>query len=296
MKAIDVHAHISTREGALSMMKYQKALMEYYMKQKVTEEQVLSMCKSEEEMAKDFLDAGVKGILVAWDAETNTGQPRVSNDYLAKVVKDYPEAFIGAYACVDPWKGEMALYEAERAIKELGMMGLKFQQTAQAFYPNDRRFYPLYEKCVELGASVQFHTGTTGLGAGMPGGMGIHLKYTRPIPYLDDVAADFPELKIICLHPSWPWQEEMIAMAIHKANVFIELSGWSPKYFPESLKREIKSRLKDRVMFGSDYPLLTHQRLFDDYEKEGYPPEILERIYYRNAQRILNLKVEGEET
>jgi len=294
MKAIDVHAHISTREGALSMMKYQKALMEYYMKQKVTEEQVLSMCKSEEEMAKDFLDAGVKGILVAWDAETNTGQPRVSNDYLAKVVKDYPEAFIGAYACVDPWKGEMALYEAERAIKELGMMGLKFQQTAQAFYPNDRRFYPLYEKCVELGASVQFHTGTTGLGAGMPGGMGIHLKYTRPIPYLDDVAADFPELKIICLHPSWPWQEEMIAMAIHKANVFIELSGWSPKYFPESLKREIKSRLKDRVMFGSDYPLLTHQRLFDDYEKEGYPPEILERIYYRNAQQILNLKVEEE--
>jgi len=294
MKAIDVHAHISTREGALSMMKYQKALMEYYMKQKVTEEQVLSMCKSEEEMAKDFLDAGVKGILVAWDAETNTGQPRVSNDYLAKVVKDYPEAFIGAYACVDPWKGEMALYEAEHAIKELGMMGLKFQQTAQAFYPNDRRFYPLYEKCVELGASVQFHTGTTGLGAGMPGGMGIHLKYTRPIPYLDDVAADFPELKIICLHPSWPWQEEMIAMAIHKANVFIELSGWSPKYFPESLKREIKSRLKDRVMFGSDYPLLTHQRLFDDYEKEGYPPEILERIYYRNAQQILNLKVEEE--
>lgn len=292
MKAIDVHAHISTREGALSMMKYQKALMEYYMKQEVTEEQVLSMCKSEEEMAKDFLDAGVKGILVAWDAETNTGQPRVSNDYLAKVVKDYPGAFIGAYACVDPWKGEMALYEAERAIKELGMMGLKFQQTAQAFYPNDRRFYPLYEKCVELGASVQFHTGTTGLGAGMPGGMGIHLKYTRPIPYLDDVAADFPELKIICLHPSWPWQEEMIAIAIHKANVFIELSGWSPKYFPESLKREIKSRLKDRVMFGSDYPLLTHQRLFDDYEKEGYPPEILERIYYRNAQRILNLKVE----
>ncbi len=292
MKAIDVHAHISTREGALSMMKYQKALMEYYMKQEVTEEQVLSMCKSEEEMAKDFLDAGVKGILVGWDAETNTGQPRVSNDYLAKVVKDYPEAFIGAYACVDPWKGEMALYEAEHAIKELGMMGLKFQQTAQAFYPNDRRFYPLYETCVELGASVQFHTGTTGLGAGMPGGMGIHLKYTRPIPYLDDVAADFPELKIICLHPSWPWQEEMIAMVIHKANVFIELSGWSPKYFPESLKREIKSRLKDRVMFGSDYPLLTHQRLFDDYEKEGYPAEILERIYYRNARKILNLKVE----
>lgn len=292
MKAIDVHAHISTREGIMSALKYQKGLMEYYLKTEVSEDQILALAKSEEAMAQDFINAGVKGILVAWDAETNTGLPRTSNDYIAKVVKDYPQAFIGAYACVDPWKGEMAIAEAERAVKELGMMGLKFQQAAQAFYPNDRRFYPLWEKCVELGVSVQFHTGTTGLGAGMKGGGGIHLKYTRPIPYIDDVAADFPDLKIICLHPSWPWQEETIAIAIHKPNVFIELSGWSPKYFPESLKREIKGRLKDRVMFGSDYPVLTHQRLFQDYEQEGYPPEILERIYYKNAINILGLDVE----
>jgi predicted TIM-barrel fold metal-dependent hydrolase len=291
MKAIDVHAHISTREGIQSLFKFSKALMEYYMKQDVTAEQVYDMAKTDEEMAEDFISAEVKGILVGWDAETNTGLPPVSNDYLADLAKRFPDAFIGAFACVDPWKGKAAIQEAERAIKDLGMMGLKFQAAAQAFFPDDRRFYPLWEKCVELGVPVQFHTGTTGLGAGMPGGLGIKLQYTRPIPHLDNVAADFPDLKMICCHPSWPWQEEMIAMAIHKSNIFMDLSGWSPKYFPESLKREIRSRLKDRVMFGSDYPMLSFSSLFEAYEKEGYPEDILERIYYKNAKRILGLDV-----
>lgn len=291
MKAIDVHAHVSTKEGIKSLFKFSKALMEYYMKQEATAEQVYNMAKTDEEMADDFISAEVKGILVGWDAETNTGQPPVSNDYLAGLAKRFPDAFIGAFACVDPWKGKAAIQEAERAIKELGMMGLKFQAAAQAFFPDDPRFYPLWEKCVELGVPVQFHTGTTGLGAGMPGGLGIKLQYTRPIPHLDNVAADFPDLKMICCHPSWPWQEEMIAIAIHKSNVFIDLSGWSPKYFPESLKREIRSRLKDRVMFGSDYPMLSFSSLFEAYEKEGYSEDILERIYYKNAERILGLKV-----
>jgi hypothetical protein len=185
--------------------------------------------------------------------------------------------------------------EAERCIKELGMMGIKFQGTAQAFFPNDRRFYPLWEKCVELGVPIQLHTGTTGLGAGMPGGGGIKLKYTRPIPYIDDVAADFPDLKIICLHPSYPWQDEAIAMAIHKPNICFDLSGWAPKYFPEALKREIKSRLKDRVMFGSDYPLFPYETLFTAWKEENYPEDIMERIYYKNAIRILDLDLSEDE-
>ncbi len=289
MKAIDVHAHISTREGVASMLKYQRGILQYYMKIEVTEEQAMSLAKTDEQMAQDFMDADVKGVLVGWDAEANTGHPRVSNDYLAAVVRRFPQAFVGAFGSVDPWKGEMALREIEHCVRDLGMLGIKFQQAAQAFYPNDRRFYPIWELCASLGAAAQFHTGTTGLGAGLPGGMGIHLKYTRAIPYIDDVAADFPKLRIICCHPSWPWQEDTLAIALHKPNVFIELSGWSPKYFPESLKREIRGRLQDRVMFGSDYPLLPHQRLFEDYEREGYPPEILEKIYYKNAQRILGL-------
>jgi predicted TIM-barrel fold metal-dependent hydrolase len=199
------------------MMKYAKGLMSYYLKTEATAEQVLSMAKTDEQMAQDFVDARVKGILVGWDAETNTGEPGMKNDYVASMIERFPEAFIGSFGSVDPWRGEWAVKEAERCVKDLGMLGIKFQGAAMGFYPNDQRFYPLWEKCQEMGCAVQFHTGTTGLGAGQPGGMGIKLKWTRPIPYLDDVAADFPELNIIALHPSYPWQDETIAMVIHKS-------------------------------------------------------------------------------
>jgi len=258
MKAIDVHCHVSTKTGMESVKPFNEAMERYY--------KIKTPIRTEEEMAQDFVKSGVKGMPVAWDAETNTGLPRTSNDYVAKLVNDHPEAFIGGWACVDPWKGEMAI-------------------------PNDRRFYPLYEKCVELKIPVQFHTGTTGIGAGMPGGMGIHLKYTQPI-YLDEVASDFPNITIIACHPSWPWQEEMIAVLLHKGNVFNELSGWSPKYFSDSLKKEINGRLQDKMLFGSDYPSLRHERLFKDYEESGFKTEVLEKIYYKNAQRILNLSLE----
>lgn len=291
MKAIDVHAHLATREAMQSLLKYNRAALEYYQGIKLTEGQVAEMALTPDQMAAAFVAADVKGILVGWDAEANTGHERTSNDHLARVVRDYPQAFLGGFASVDPWKGKMAVREAERAIRELGLMGLKFQGAAQAFYPNDRRFYPLWEKCVELGIPVQFHTGTTGLGAGTPGGLGIHLKYTRPIPYLDDLAADFPELTIIGCHYSWPWQDEMVALLLHKTNVFMELSGWSPKYFSDSFKRELNGRLQDRVMFGSDYPVLQHERLFRDYEKSGLKPEVLEKIFIHNAKRILKLDV-----
>ncbi len=283
MKAIDVHAHVATKEMmGDSLSKYNEAMEKHY-KFKLT-------FKTEEEMAQDFIKADVKGILVGWDAETASGLPKFSNDTLARIVKKYPDAFIGGFASVDPWKGEMAIKEAERAIKELGLIGLKFQPPVQAFAPNDRRFYPLWEKCVELKIPVQFHSGVTGIGAGLPGGMGIHLKYGHPM-LLDDLAADFPELTIIACHASWPWQEEMLAVLQHKANVYNELSGWSPKYFSDSLKREIKGRLQDKFMFGTDYPALSHERLLKDWEELGLSTEVLEKIFYKNAQRILGLKI-----
>ncbi|MFQ5825996.1 MAG: amidohydrolase family protein [Dehalococcoidia bacterium] len=282
MRAIDVHVHFSTPEGRTIKDREFRAAMERYYRTKFVD-------KSEEEMARDFVELDIKALLIPFDAEANTGWERVSNDYAAEVARNHPEAFLGAWACVDPWKGKMAVREAERAIKELGMIGLKFQQVAQGFFPNDRRFYPIYEKCVELGAPVLFHTGTTGLGAGMPGGAGFHLKYTKPIPYLDDVAADFPELTIIGAHPSWPWQEEMLAVALHKANVYIDLSGWAPQYFPDTLKREINSRLQDKVLYGSDYPEIPPQRWLAEFQAGGYKPEVMEKVLYKNAQRVLGV-------
>ena len=283
MKAIDVHSHLSTEKGQNRPPDSEESkFMEAYYRFKRS-------IKTEEEMAQDFIKNDIKGLIIAWDAESNTGYPKVSNDYTAKLAKDYPEAFLGAWACIDPWKGKAGVDELERAIKELGMIGLKFQQVAQGFFPDDKRFYPFYETCAALGVPTMFHTGTTGVGAGGPGGFGYKLKYTRPIPHLDDVAADFPTLKIIACHAAWPWQDEMIAVLLHKGNVFNEMSGWSPKYFSPALKREIAGRLQDKIMFGSDYPTLSHERLLKDWESEGYPDAVLEKVYYKNAQRILGV-------
>jgi len=185
--------------------------------------------KDIEQIAADYAELDMIGVLLAWDAETATGLPPLGNDYIAEIVKRYPQQFIG-FASVDPHKGKVAINEMERAIKELGLAGAKFHPGVQAFYPNDPQFYPLMEKIQELRVPALFHTGTNGLGAGTPGGMGIKLDYTRPI-YLDSLAADFPGLTIIGAHPSWPWHEEMIASIQHKTNIFNDLSGWSHPTF-----------------------------------------------------------------
>lgn len=283
MRAIDVHAHPGTKEWYAAMSKYNQAFIDYY--------KVTPTIKTEEEMTQEYRDVDVKVMMIAWDAEAKTGLPTISNDFIAKLTERYPDVYLPGWAMVDPWKGEKAIQEIERAIKELGLVGVKFQQVAQAFFPNDRRFYPIYETCAALKVPVMFHTGTTGLAAGMPGAMGFHLKYTRPIPYIDDVAADFPNLTIVGAHPSWPWQDEMIAVVLSKGNVVMELSGWAPRYFPEQLQREVNGRLQDRVMFGSDYPVISPLRWLEEFEHGGYRPEVVEKVFYKNAIRIFDLKL-----
>lgn len=262
MKAIDVHVHLGIGPDMMANV---------------------------EDIVATYRRNDVLAMPIAWDEESRTGRAPLLNETVANYVKQYPDVFVAGWGCIDPWRGRAAVRDAERAIKELGLIGLKFQQAAQEFYANDRRFYPLWETLSALKAPALFHMGTTGYGAGRPGGAGVHLKYTRPIPYLDDVAADFPELTIIGAHPAWPWQDEMIAIVVHKTNVCIDLSGWSPKYFPESLKREINGRLQDRVMFGSDHPFVPLERWLNDFEREGYKPEVVEKVLYKNAQRILQV-------
>jgi predicted TIM-barrel fold metal-dependent hydrolase len=148
--------------------------------------------------------------------------------------------------------------------------------------------YPLYEAIAEAGLVALFHTGQTAIGAGLPGGGGIRLKYGNPI-YLDDVAADFPDMQIILAHPSVPWQPEAISMALHKANVFIDLSGWSPKYFPPELVQYSNTLLREKVLFGSDYPFLTPERWLADFEQAGFRDEVRQGIMLDNAVRVLKL-------
>jgi len=246
MKAIDFHVHPSTRE-------YLELALGPFFEQTQKFFKARIAVRTEEEMVAELEAEGVFGVLLAWDAETYTGLPPVSNDYVASVVRRFPERFVG-FASVDPHKGHAAVEELERAVRELGLVGLKLHPVAQNFRPDDDRFYPLFAKAAELGIPVLIHTGNTGLGAGTPGGMGMKLERARPI-YLDTLAAEFPELTIVGAHPSWPWQDEMIMIALHKSNVYIDLSGWSPKYFPEALVREMKGRCRTKFSSVPTIPL-----------------------------------------
>jgi predicted TIM-barrel fold metal-dependent hydrolase len=166
---------------------------------------------------------------------------------------------------------------------------VKYQPPVLGFSPNDRQFYPIWELLQSLGAPVLIHCGTTAIGAGEPGGLGFKLSHARPIPNLDDVAADFPRLNIVAAHPGWPWTEELIAVALHKANVSIDISGWGPKYVPAPLKHDMQRRLQDKVMFGSDYPGWSAAQCCDEWEMEGFRPNVIDKLFHQNATRILNL-------
>lgn len=278
MKAIDVHVHVPAPAGHASTQ--EKEDMAGYFGSG-------SIPNTPEDMYQTYKALDIFAVIFEIDAETTSGQPYVGNDYVASVVQQYPDQFMG-FASVDPWKGQLAINELERSVRELGLRGLKLHPTTQAFYPNDTRFYPLWAKAAELGIPVLFHSGQTGVGSGTPGGGGYKLKYSHPM-LLDDVAADFPDLTIIMAHPAVPWQEEQLAVALHKGNVYIDLSGWSPKYFRPILVQYIRSILQDKVLFGSDYPVIQPERWLRDFDGLELKDEVRQKILLDNARKLLNL-------
>ena len=279
MRAIDMHVHVP-RQSGLPDTAVEADLRRYFRVQSVPEDAG--------EMAAKYREWDILGVIFSVDTQTSTGEPPDTNDYVAQIVREFPEQFVG-FATVDPWKGSWAVQELERSVGELGLSGLKLHPIHQAFFPNDSRFYPLYRKCVELGVPVLFHTGFAAAGVGMPGGGGLKLKYSAPIPGIDDVAADFPDLSIVMAHPAWPWVEEQIAVALHKANVFLDLSGWAPRYIPEVLVHETNTRLRDKVLFGSDFPYMPPDRWLRDFEDLPIRDEVRPKVLLENARRVLNL-------
>jgi predicted TIM-barrel fold metal-dependent hydrolase len=221
------------------------------------------------------------------DAEFGMGRVRVPNEEVAEAASENPDMLI-PFASVDPHKGKMGVREARRLIADFGVRGFKFHPTAQAFYPNDRMAYPLYEAIADAKLPAIFHSGHSGIGTGMPGGGGLRLKYSNPI-HLDDVAADFPEMRIVIAHPSWPWQDEALSVCLHKPNVYIDLSGWSPKYFAPQLVQYANTQLRRKVLFGSDFPLITPERWLADFEKIDVKPEVRPLILKQNAIELLGL-------
>ncbi len=281
IRAVDLHVHLPLKEWLDgSMGPYREAATRYF-RSEVHE-------RTMDELAVDFAQEQIFGILLAWDAETGTHRPPVSNDFVANIVRRHPKRF-AFFASVDPWKPD-AVGQLERAVKDLGAIGAKFHPSLQDFYPSDERHYPLWEKAAELGIPCLFHTGTSGIGAGEPGGQGIKLDPARPI-HLDVVAARFPTLPIIAAHFGWPWHLELIAMALHKRNIFIELSGWSPRYYPPELIREMGGRLQDRTLFGSDYPFIKPARVIEELGTLQLKPEAAVKILRENAARLLKLQL-----
>ena len=229
----------------------------------------------------------LKMAFVVFTVDSPKEPRKITNEEVAELASQNADVAI-PFASINPHRGAAGVDLAKRLIREHRVKGFKFHPTVQEFFPNDRLAYPLYEAIAEAGLPALFHTGQTGVGAGTPGGGGLRLKYSHPM-LLDDVAADFPDMPIVLAHPSFPWQEEALSVATHKPQVYIDLSGWSPKYFPPILVQYANTLLKDKILFGSDYPVITPEKWIEEFDKLPIKPEVKPLIMKANAARLLRL-------
>src|SRR5215217_2785833 len=231
-------------------------------------------------VADYYRQRNTAAVVFTIDSQTVSGREPNSVENLIEGAARNNDVLI-PFGSVDPLTGGRAVAGVQRQI-ELGVKGFKFHPSLQGFEPNDRAHYPIYTAIAEAGVPALFHTGQTGIGSGLPGGHGVKLRYSDPM-LLDDVAADFPELTIVMAHPAVPWVDAQIAIAEHKSNVYIDLSGWSPKYFPPQLVHAANSLLKRKVLFGTDYPALTPERWIADFETLKLRDEVRPLILKENA-------------
>ncbi|HXY80536.1 MAG TPA: amidohydrolase family protein [Gaiellaceae bacterium] len=279
--AIDVHAHAEVSVTGLDGMppEYRKAAASYFHSDRPL--------PTAADVAAYYRERNLAAVVFTVDWESQSGRPPISNEEIAEIAHANDDVLI-PFASVDPARGKEGVALARRLIREHGVRGFKFHPNLQAFFPDDRSAYPLYEVIAEAGLPALFHTGHSGIGTGMPGGGGLRLKYSNPM-CLDDVAADFPELKIVLAHPSFPWQDEAISICLHKTNVWIDLSGWSPKYFSPQLVQYANTQLRTKVLFGSDFPLITPDRWLADFAELPLKDEVRPLILKENAIGLLGL-------
>jgi predicted TIM-barrel fold metal-dependent hydrolase len=276
--AIDLHVHLPTDAWLEQSIGPHLEATEAYFRARVPR-------KTIEEVAEEYAARDLLGVVLDWDDESVTGRGWMGNDWLAGLAERFPGVLM-AFGSVDPHK-DGALDELTRC-RDLGLRGLKFHPTMQRFDPGDERFYPLWARAEEFGLVCLFHTGTCGIAAGTPGAGGTKIRFSHP-GFLDGVGADFPGLTLIAAHFGWPWFQECLAIALHKSNVFIELSGWAPGYLPPEVKREIGRRLAGQTLFGSDYPFIPLERWFAEFDGLGLSEEARRAILVGNAARLLGL-------
>jgi uncharacterized protein len=279
--AIDVHTHaeVSCRQDPdVVWMPYDEAASKYF---KVGKRPTIA------DTIAYYREKKIGLVMFTVDSEFEIGNRRIPNEEIADAARENSDMMI-AFASIDPHKGKLGVREARELIEAGAIKGFKFHPTCQGFFPNDKLAYGLYELIAEFKLPVIFHTGHSGIGTGMRGGGGLRLKYSQPI-HIDDVAVDFPDMTIILAHPSWPWTDEALSMALHKPNVYIDLSGWMPKYFPPQIVQYANSQLKHKMLFGSDFPLIQPDRWITQFKESGFKPEVFDLILKQNAIKALGL-------
>jgi uncharacterized protein len=278
MRAIDLHVHLPTEEWLSNAIGPHLEATERYFRNRPER-------RSVEEVAAEYAEQDILGVVLDWDDRSVTGRGWLGNEWLAGLSERFPGVLMG-FGSVDPHVPDAA--DRVRAAADLGLKGLKFHPTMQAFDPGDRRYYPIWDACQERGLVCLFHTGTCGIGAGTPGAGGTKIRYSHP-GFLDAIGADFPGVTFLAAHFGFPWYQEALAIALHKSNVWIELSGWAPKYLPAEVVRESGKRLVDRTVFGSDYPFISLERWFTEAEALPWSEEARRAILVDNATRLLGL-------
>ena len=277
MHAIDVHVHPSTRGLDTHACTYFKREL----KQIPTEKA---------EFARLYVDQDTRALLIGWHPSTVDAEPRNTNEHALELAKEYPAAFAGILASVQPNARDAARVaeEAETLLNNPLVKGFKFHPPDQGFYPSDKAHYPIWEVLQTGGKPVMFHVGFTVLGANTDGGSGIGLDYGRPI-HLDALARDFPRMKIIAAHPGWPWTEELIGVLTHKKNLYVDTSGYLAEQLPELFVRAIRGRLQDKALFGTDFPYVDLKQALLSFDKLGLKDPVKQKILVANAQALFEI-------
>jgi hypothetical protein len=222
--------------------------------------------------------AGIQTLMLsAWH---RPGQWVIHNDEVVEMVRQFPDRFVGV-ATVNLEKPVEAVRELERAVNDLGFKALRIVPWLWNRPPNDKFYFPLYVKCIEL--DIPFCTQVGHTGPLMPSETG------RPVPYLDEVALTFPELKIVAGHIGFPWTDEMIGVAWKHENVYIDTSAYLPRYYPPQLLHYLKTYGKEKVLFGTNFPQLSLEKCVQQVEELGLPDDVKENFLSRNARRVFKL-------
>lgn len=232
------------------------------------------------ELTVAALDAGgiQKALTSAWWSPEG---PLLSNDEVAQTAGAHPDRFVGI-GSVNLYRPMDAVRELRRCVKELGFAGVRLLPWLWGLPPNDRRYYPVYAECIELDIPFCLQVGHAGpLRPSNPG---------RPIPYLDEVAYEFPELRIVGGHVGYPWTDEMVSLATKYENVYIDTSAYTPERYPEALIRFMKGPGKRKVLFGSNYPMIQPAKCVAQLDRLELSPETRRLFLHENAQRVFRLE------